>query len=108
MIRVSVQNQNQLITKVDITGHSDSAPKGQDLVCASVSSMATGVLNALDQLCPNSCLLTLLDQDNARITIQVIDLDNPVVQTILQTFLIQLKTLESSQSSFIQIQEVVK
>jgi uncharacterized protein YsxB (DUF464 family) len=108
MIRVNVQYQNQLIVNIDISGHADSALKGQDLVCASVSSMATGALNALDQLCPDACQLTLLDQKTARITIELIQFNNTVVQTILQTLLIQLRTLESSHSSFIQIQEVVK
>ncbi len=108
MIRISVQYQNQSIISIDISGHADSALKGQDLVCASVSSIATGALNAIDQLCPDTCQLSLLDQSKARISIKVIQLNHSIVQTILQTLLIQLRTLESSHSSFIQIQEVVK
>ena len=46
MIKVVYEAQAETIRLV-ITGHANSAPHGEDLVCAAASAIATGGLNAL-------------------------------------------------------------
>ena len=45
------------------------AGKGQDLVCAGVSSIAVGMMNALDRIKPSACDMQM---EEAHINIQVI------------------------------------
>lgn len=103
MVRVKVLIQQDQITDVEITGHADSGPHGQDLVCAGVSSIGVGALNALDELVPGSCLL---EMDAGYIHIQVND-STPQVQLLLKNLLIQYRTMETSYSKFIKIQQEV-
>ena len=88
MIQTVLAMHNGKIRSIVISGHSGSADKGEDLICAAVSSIGTGTLNALDELVPDTCELEL----NEIIEIRVIQ-DSRDVQLILNTMLIQLKTI---------------
>lgn len=103
MIRVSVSQTLQKIHSLSISGHAAFAKHGEDLVCAGVSSVATGALNALDQIASQSCELRLSNEDDASIEINVLDLENRDVQIILHTVLIQLETIENQYSQYIHI-----
>ena len=78
MVHVKIGIRNEMFQSIVIEGHANSASKGEDLVCAGVSSIGVGVLNALDELCHNCCLLQM---DNGYINIQVKE-NNNIVQTI--------------------------
>ena len=45
MIKVSIKNKNNLIKEIKIIGHADYDEYGKDIVCASVSSLATTTIN---------------------------------------------------------------
>jgi uncharacterized protein YsxB (DUF464 family) len=53
MVQVLVVRENDAIMNIKISGHANAGPKGYDLVCASISSIATGALNALDAAYPD-------------------------------------------------------
>ncbi|OCN03667.1 hypothetical protein A4S06_04715 [Erysipelotrichaceae bacterium MTC7] len=99
MVKVNIDTNAGQITKVVIQGHADSAKHGQDLVCAGVSSIAVGVLNALHAMDENACSLEMND---AFIKIVVIN-NTETVQTVLKTLYIQLKTMVENYSAYIQI-----
>ncbi len=103
MIRVSISLSASRILSMNVTGHAKSAKRGQDLVCASVSSITTGALNALDRFTPGVCDLQLHEGDDARIDIQVRDIANNDAQLILQTVITQLETIENQYSKYIHI-----
>lgn len=103
MIQVSLSTSDSKILSMNVTGHAKSAKRGQDLVCASVSSITTGALNALDRYTPGVCALQLHDGDDAWIDIQVRDIQNNDAQIILQTVLTQLETIENNYSKYIHI-----
>jgi uncharacterized protein len=105
MVTVTVKWNEQSIIGLRVTGHANSADIGQDLVCASVSSIATGALNALDMIVHDACELTLVNGPDPLIEIKVKH-NRPEVQPILNAVLIQLKTLTQNQSRYIRIQEV--
>ncbi len=105
MIQVLVERKTKFIQSITITGHADSGPKGQDLVCAAVSSIATGALNALDQLTQNQANLVYQETPEAKIQIHVLN-DSSELQSLLEMLMIQLKTLAHTQKKYIQIQEV--
>ncbi len=105
MVKVTVTWNQQVIIGLRVTGHANAAEAGQDLVCASVSSIATGALNALDLIVHDACELTLVNGPDPLIDIKVKH-NRPEVQPILSAVLIQLKTLAENQSRYIRIQEV--
>jgi len=46
MVKISVSFKDEHIVRMTVTGHAQSASKGEDLVCASVSSITTGAFVA--------------------------------------------------------------
>ena len=106
MIKISVSFKDEHIVRMTVTGHAQSASKGEDLVCASVSSITTGALNALDILVHDACELKLTKGKDPIIDIIVKEGQNRDVQHILKAVLIQLKTLEENQGKYVHIQEV--
>jgi len=49
MIKAKFVFDGSSISLVEVKGHANSAPKGEDLVCAGVSAILLGGLNALDE-----------------------------------------------------------
>ncbi|WP_416326091.1 ribosomal-processing cysteine protease Prp [[Eubacterium] hominis] len=101
MVKVTVLHQHQKIVHMTICGHAGYADKGQDLVCAGVSSIAIGMMNALDQMEPDTCDLSMKDAD---VEIQV----NKVTegnQLLLRGMIIQLQTLKETYKKYVQINE---
>ena len=102
MITVIVKRVDSCISSIDIQGHALFAPKGKDLVCAGVSSIAVGGMNALEELAHGVCQLQM---EEGKIMIQVQDFQSEKAQFILKTILIQLLTMEESYGNYIQIKQ---
>ncbi|MGN1398403.1 MAG: ribosomal-processing cysteine protease Prp [Erysipelotrichaceae bacterium] len=90
MVRVKIGKKSDSIIKLNIEGHAGFADKGRDLVCASISSIAIGLLNSIDILDNQSC--NIIFEDNY-INVEVVNNDE-IIQTILQVGVIQLQTIE--------------
>lgn len=101
MILVSVVKEKSSIKSLTITGHAFRGDPGYDLVCAAVSSMATGALNGLDQL-SSGCTLYLDESPKIEIVCQSV---NKVNQLLLEFLLVQLKTVEEVEKEAIKIEE---
>lgn len=104
MIQIRVKTVRNSIQSMKLNGHADFAPHGQDLVCAAISSIAVGTLNALAEMCENSFEASM-DEGNIEITIT--NLHDSTCQLILKTCLIQFQTVEENYSKYIQIQQEV-
>ena len=102
MVNVKVTLSNSSITELEVKGHAESAEYGKDLVCAGVSSITTGLLNALDTLCPDTCELQL-SPGYVSVKVNQITEEN---QLILKVGKIQLETIELSNKKFIRIKKV--
>ena len=101
MIKVSIEYVHQMVSQVKITGHAGYDDKGKDLVCAAVSSISIGTLNALDELANQDCILKLADN---LIKIKVLK-NSEKSQLIIDTMIIQLKTLYEQYKDFIEIKQ---
>ncbi len=105
MIKVNVSYvDEELISELSITGHANSAEHGRDLVCAAVSSIAIGGLNAIAKATDNNAELQFnyhVSEGNVKVKIN--DLDNLKVQWILETMLIQLETIAQDYQQYIKI-----
>ncbi len=83
-----------------VTGHAEFADEGKDLICASVSSIFYGLMNALDEMEGDAKV-----HDN-RDDIEIMVLrDNQTVQDYIRLVMYQLKTIEESYGRFIKIKE---
>lgn len=98
MILVRYILENGYYTHLIVTGHAEYAEYGNDLICASVSSIMFGLMNCLDEY-----------QD---VTINVgenkIEIKNECkldeVNNFMKLALIQLKTIEESYGEFIKVE----
>ena len=50
MIRVTVETVEHQYHSMTVVGHAETGESGFDLVCAGVSSILTGALNAFDEM----------------------------------------------------------
>ena len=100
MTTVKINKDKNTISQVTISGHALSGEYGSDLVCAGISTVITGLCNALDQLS---------EYDGDKITIKegyvnIPDVNsNDAVQLIMEVLIVQLKTIEENYSNYIEI-----
>ena len=99
MVKVKVERSHKEIVTIKIFDHAGYADAGQDLVCAGVSSISVGMMNALDLLVPETCIFQLKE---AYVEIKTKQ-SNEKTLLLLEGMLVQLKTLQESYSSYITI-----
>ena len=97
VVQVRVQKQQKQLKKLSISGHAGEVPAGENLVCAGVSSVVVGLLNAIDELANGSC---------DEITEIVVLKPTKDLDIILNTGIIQLKTIAEGYPKLIKIKEV--
>jgi uncharacterized protein YsxB (DUF464 family) len=101
MIRVVVQVDGPNVMEMTVSGHANAADKGEDLICAGVSAITVGTLNALDELVKGSTNDSM-KEGYIHISVNTI---NPTQQTILQSMLIQLKSIQEAHPKYITIKK---
>lgn len=100
MIQITVIKLNKKIQSISVKGHSNSAPKGEDLICAGVSSIVIGGANAI----ANPECYTF-KQDDGLFEINEVKTASDHDYDVLETMLIQLKTIEETYPKFVSIIE---
>ena len=100
MIKVSYELDKDRYSYLKVEGHAEFADAGQDLICAAVSSITYGLMNALDELAEE---VEIRDNEDD-IEIRILS-DHQTVQDYLRLVMIQLKTIEYSYGDFIKIKE---
>lgn len=99
MVKVNVNSKDGIIVRVNVYDHAGYAESGQDLVCAAVSSITFGMMNALEELVPGSCNYEI---NEASVIIKH-DTFNEVANHLLESMIIQLLTIEENYQSYIHI-----
>ena len=100
MIKITATRNNGKIISLTVKGHANSVPHGEDLVCAAVSSILVGGCNALNE---HNCFAIKLNEGDASIT--EISHANEHDYEVLETMMIQFKTVEESNKKFLQVIE---
>ncbi|MBE4704031.1 ribosomal-processing cysteine protease Prp [Spiroplasma platyhelix] len=103
MVKVSFYYQTNNIVRAEVEGHSNFDQVGKDIVCAGISAVVFGSLNALDNLVSQAEVK--IAQSDGRIVITVLKPTNDN-QMILKTMLWQLKTISDQYVKNISIKEV--
>ncbi len=101
MISVLVEYDNKHKTRlIKISGHSGYDEEGKDIVCAAASAIFIGGLNAISN--PD---LFKISYDKGFGSIESIGELSESDCIVLNTMVIQLKTIEETYASFIKIKE---
>ena len=101
MIKVLIKQEEKKFVSLEVKGHANSAPHGEDLVCSAVSAILTGGLNNLAN--PKDFDIKL-EEGNAYVKVK-----NSISshdEVVLETIITSLKTIEESYGKFIQIKNL--
>lgn len=107
MIIVTVLRKENQITAFELAGHAQSGPYGYDLVCAGVSAVSFGAVNAIIQLCEVDLEIEQADEGGyLHVSVPKFGHNELAdkVQLLLEGMLISLKTIEREYSQFISIE----
>ena len=95
---IKVDESSHKITSIEVKGHSGKDVYGKDLVCAAVSAILTGGMNALQDKEYNF----KLEEGDAYI--KALDIPSDYDAVVLKTIQTQLATVEESDPKFIKIE----
>ena len=100
MINIKANRKGGKIVYLSVLGHADSDVIGKDLVCAAVSAITVGGINALEN--PKSFNLKVEKGD---VEISQISEANEHDYQVLETMLIQLKSVAETDSKYVKVIE---
>ena len=99
MIRAIYEVKDGNYVSLNVSGHAEYGEYGKDLVCASVSSIMFGFMNALDALDER---IEIEQLENEIVIINHTNLE--VVIDYFELVIMQLKTIEESYGDFIKVE----
>ena len=97
-IVIKTDESSKKITSIEVSGHSGKDVYGKDLVCAAVSTIMTGGMNALK----DKNYDFLLKEGHAYVKCRKLPGEHDTV--VLETMQIQLQTVEEADPEFIKIE----
>jgi uncharacterized protein YsxB (DUF464 family) len=108
MIRVTIERLqvNDYIHSFKVKGHAKFADLGQDIVCAGVSTVTVGTVNAIETL--TGCELHTHMKDGFLQAEVPEGLDMPLqekLQLLLESMVVMLQTIEISYGAYIQVKQ---
>ena len=103
MIKVRVLRMNQRIVGFVVKGHAEYDEYGKDIVCAGVSAITIGGLNAIAKAFNNDLTKFKVDMSEGYTSLMILDMNQTDIQTILETLEIQFKTIEETYSKYIKV-----
>jgi uncharacterized protein YsxB (DUF464 family) len=111
MIQVIINRQasNQRIHSFSIEGHANYAKTGSDIVCAGVSAISVGTVNAAEELLGVTMHSVMKGGFLQAVVPDLLNEDQlNKLQLLLESMLVMLKTIEQSYGSYLVIRESQK
>jgi uncharacterized protein YsxB (DUF464 family) len=111
MIKVTIHRDpaRNLITGFDMTGHANYDVHGSDIVCAGVSAVSFGSLNAIEAL--TGVQLAIQSEGDGDLHVQVPAIPDGQkrehVQLLLEGMLVSLETIRASYGKYLKMNEIV-
>lgn len=110
MIHVTIVKKKDQILSFELSGHAESGPYGYDLVCAGVSAVTFGMVNAVLELCNVDLNISQGDKGGyLKVTLpdkeEIPQSTYDKIQTLIQGMIISLQTIERGYGEHIQIKE---
>lgn len=109
MIIVSIlRDESDDIYGFEIKGHANFAKRGQDIVCAGVSSITVGTVNAIESLIGVEMDSVMLDGFlNAHLPSGLSSEAKEKSQLLLSAMIVMLKGIEDSYNKYIKIRDII-
>ncbi|GAK12605.1 ribosomal-processing cysteine protease Prp [Geomicrobium sp. JCM 19039] len=111
MIRLTIvrNEENRTIHSFELSGHANAAEYGEDIVCAGVSAVAIGTVNAIEALCEQP--LTIQSEDDGGYLYGEVphSWTGRVAedgQLLLEGMVVALKSIQQSYDEFIHVIEI--
>ena len=102
MIKIQINKTSNKYSSLIVSGHSNYDEHGKDIVCAGVSAIVIGGINALAINDKNAISYRV---DDGYVNLDVLNIMNDNIQLIIDTIVIQLRTLEESYKKYVKIYE---
>lgn len=107
MIKIAIYKKDAHIHAFEISGHANSGPYGYDLVCAGVSAVSFGAVNAVISLCEIQPHIDQAGSEGGYLYVEMpSNLSSEIrknADLILQAMVVSLQTIEREYTQFIQI-----
>jgi len=105
MIKATFNHSELGIQSFVVEGHAESAEFGRDLVCAAVTSVTAGTVNAIEMLANIDPDVEVRESGYLRFAIptKANDEQMKTIQTLLKAMVISLETIEHDNRKYIQI-----
>ena len=108
MINITIVKSNNKIITIEATGHSGYAESGQDIVCASVSSLTQALINGLIEVVKITPKY-VIDEDIPHLSVtlpkEMEEEKSKYAQVLMCSTCLALKDIANSYSKFIKIKE---
>lgn len=106
MIKISIFHEHKNIIAFEISGHAESGPYGYDLVCAGVSAVSFGTINAILKICEIDLDIEQADKGGflyVSLPQAVPENKKKKAQLLLEGMLVSLETIERDYNQFVKI-----
>jgi hypothetical protein len=103
MTKVSIEYKDRKLIGLTIKGHAGAGAYGHDLVCAATSAVTFGALNAIEDI--DSDFDYEIEQESGYVKLTPKGAISEHDQVVLETLILQLKTIEASYPEAIEIKE---
>ena len=106
MVRITLYWGGSALVGLESLGHSGSAPRGQDVVCAAVSALVHGLLLGLSEVAEVRDLRCEADPDVPLIRVSWPEEVADSLDLLTRTVALSLKEIESGYPGYVSITEV--
>lgn len=100
MIHINANRKDGKIVHLSVKGHADYSEEGKDIVCSAVSAISVGGINALEN--PEDFDLKV-EKGDVEISVKTKASEHDY--EVLETILIQLKSVEETSSKYVKVIE---
>jgi uncharacterized protein YsxB (DUF464 family) len=109
MIKVTAYRNNKKIYAFELSGHAGSGSAGYDLVCAGVSAVSFGSVNAVIRLCEMEPIIEQAGKEGGYLRMELpkglTDKNRLKAELLLEGMMVSLQTIERDYGQYISISE---
>ena len=100
MVHINANRKDGKIVYLSVKGHADYATEGKDIVCSAISAIVVGGINALNN--PKDFNLKV-EKGDVEVSVKAKASEHDY--EVLETILIQLKSVEETSSKYVKVIE---
>ncbi|SFK23498.1 hypothetical protein SAMN04488569_101723 [Marinilactibacillus piezotolerans] len=101
--------KNNEIISIEISGHAESGPYGQDVVCAAVSALSIGTINSIIEIAGLSPSIIIDEEEGGYLSMKLPDgqseKQSHTAQILLESLLLSLKSVQEESPDYIKIKQ---